>query len=110
MSTPAVSPALSMELYAKFFHGLANPTRFAIVELLLDRELCVGELVERLQVSQGQVSNQLSCLKWCGFVTARQEGKNVYYRVPDERVRTIVTLGKQVYSDNAAHISTCTRM
>ncbi|KPV44068.1 ArsR family transcriptional regulator [Alicyclobacillus ferrooxydans] len=98
------------ELYAKFFHGLSNATRFKITELLLDGEKSVGELVEAVGVSQGQVSNHLACLKWCGYVSSRQEGKYVLYRVTDERVRTIMQLAKGIVADNAAHISNCTRM
>lgn len=110
MPTHEPDTGLSTDLYAKFFHALSNPTRYAIVEYLLVREYNVSELVELLSVSQGQVSNQLACLKWCGFVTSRQEGKHVFYKITDERIRTILILGKQVVSDNAAHISACTRM
>lgn len=101
---------IQIELYAKFFHGLSNATRFKMMELLLEGEKSVSELVEAVGVSQGQVSNHLACLKWCGYVTSRQEGKYVLYRVTDERVRTIMQLVKEVVADNAAHISNCTRM
>ena len=102
--------SVQTELYAKFFHGLSNPTRFRIVEILLDGEKTVSELVDMLTVTQGQVSNHLACLKWCGYVSSRQNGKYVLYRISDERVRTILQLAKQVVGDNAAHISNCTRM
>ncbi|KUO94578.1 ArsR family transcriptional regulator [Ferroacidibacillus organovorans] len=98
------------ELYAKFFHGLSNPTRFRIVEILLDGEKTVSDLVYMLSVTQGQVSNHLACLKWCGYVSSRQDGKYVIYRITDERVRVIMQLAKEMVSDNAAHISQCTRM
>lgn len=99
------------ELHAKFFDGLANPTRLKIVELLLDRgELNVGEIIEAVQMSQGQVSNQLACLKWCGYVTSRSEGKFVYYRVTDVRIHNLIDLARAVMADNAERIRTCTRM
>ncbi|GAX91652.1 ArsR/SmtB family transcription factor [Effusibacillus lacus] len=101
---------IQSELYAKFFHGLSNPTRFRIVESLLDGEKSVSELVEILGANQSQVSNQLACLKWCGYVTSRQEGKYIYYQIADERVRQILELARQVVADNAAHINSCTRM
>ncbi|UOF90898.1 metalloregulator ArsR/SmtB family transcription factor [Fodinisporobacter ferrooxydans] len=102
--------AIQTDLYAKFFHGLSNPTRFRIIEILLDGEKNVGQLVEMLGQSQSQVSNQLACLKWCGYVTSRQEGKYVLYRISDERVRTILDLAKSIVADNAEHIRCCTRM
>ena len=99
------------ELHSKFFDGLANPTRLKIVELLLDRgEMKVGEIIDAVQMSQGQVSNQLACLKWCGFVTSRSEGKFVYYRVTDTRIRGLIDLARAVVADNADRIRACTRM
>lgn len=117
MRSPArVSEAASLaaddatELRAKFFHGLSHPVRLRIVLQLLDGEKNVGDLMALLGLKQAHVSNHLACLRWCGFVTSRQEGRNVYYAVADPRIREIVRLGQAVVADNAAHIAACTRM
>lgn len=102
--------SVQSELYAKFFSGLANPTRFKIVETLLEGEKTVTDLVDTLGASQSQVSNHLACLKWCGYVSCRQEGKFIYYQVTDQRIREILNLAKMVVADNALHITSCTRM
>lgn len=100
-----------LNLHARFFSGLANPTRLQIVELLLDAgELSVGELVEHIGCSQGQISNQLACLKWCGYVASRQEGRRVYYRVADSRIKKIIKLARTIVRENAEQIQSCTRM
>lgn len=101
---------IQSELYAKFFQGLSNPTRYKIIEALIDGPKNVSQLVDALGVSQSQISNQLVCLKWCGYVSSRQEGKYVYYQITDERILTIVELARSVVADNAHHISCCTRM
>ncbi|WP_170006494.1 ArsR/SmtB family transcription factor [Bacillus fonticola] len=101
---------VSSEIYAKFFHGLANPTRFKIALSLLDKEKNVSELVGELQLKQSQVSNQLACLKWCGYVDTRQEGKYVYYYIKDERVKQMILLATELVRDNAKQISECTRI
>lgn len=101
---------ISSEIYSKFFHGLSNPTRFKIALSLLDKEKNVSELVEELQLKQSQVSNQLACLKWCGYVDTRQEGKYVYYQIKDERVKQIILLATELVRDNAKQISECTRI
>jgi DNA-binding transcriptional ArsR family regulator len=101
---------ISSEVYAKFFHGLSNPTRFKIVISLLNKEKNVSELVEELQIKQSQVSNQLACLKWCGYVDTRQDGKFVYYQIKDNRILEILKLAAEVVGDNAARINECTRM
>ncbi|WP_407270671.1 ArsR/SmtB family transcription factor [Radiobacillus sp. PE A8.2] len=101
---------ISSEIYAKFFHGLSNPTRFQIALSLLDKEKNVSELVDELEIKQSQVSNQLACLKWCGYVDTRKVGKYIYYQIKDERIKQIITLASEVVGDNAKQISECTRM
>ncbi|MDA8145371.1 MAG: metalloregulator ArsR/SmtB family transcription factor [Thermaerobacter sp.] len=99
-----------LELHAKFFRGLANPLRLQIIELLLDGEKNVSELVHRTGVTQGQVSNALACLRWCGYVASRQEGRYTFYRIAHHRVRDLVLAAREMVALNAAHIYSCCRM
>ncbi|MCI0484904.1 MAG: metalloregulator ArsR/SmtB family transcription factor [candidate division NC10 bacterium] len=99
-----------LQLEAKFFRGLGDPTRLKILELLLQRERTVTELVKTLGVPQGRVSSHLACLSWCGYVTAFRQGRNRHYRVADRRVRKILELARDMVSDNAKHIWACTRI
>jgi DNA-binding transcriptional ArsR family regulator len=99
------------EITAKFFHGLSDLTRLQIVELLLDEgEQNVSELVAALGQPQSRVSNHLACLRWCGYVDSRRDGKFVYYRVADPRVRQILALARGMIADHASAILSCTRM
>ena len=105
------SPPRVTDLVAKYFRGLGDPIRLRILELLReDEELSVGALVERLGMPQPKVSNHLACLRWCGYVDSRREGKYVYYRVSDPRVRQLLELARRVIADNAAAILSCTRL
>ncbi|HVB63796.1 MAG TPA: metalloregulator ArsR/SmtB family transcription factor [Nitrolancea sp.] len=100
-----------LEITAKFFRGLADPTRLRIVELLLDEgEQSVSNLVARLGQSQGRISSHLACLRWCGYVSSRREGKYVYYQVTDERIATTIEIARGIIIDHAEAILTCTRM
>lgn len=101
---------LSSELIAKFFHGLSNPARLKIALALLNDKKTVSELVKELGMKQSQISNQLVCLKWCGYVSARKEGKFVYYQITDERVKKIIEMARKIVADNAENINCCTRM
>lgn len=97
-------------LAARFFRVLGDPTRVRALRLLLDAptgEYSVGELVEALGAPQSRVSTHLGCLRWCGLVLTRREGKQVYYRIADTRVRDILTLGTALAGDNMAGIATC---
>ena len=104
------SPARS-DLLAKYFRGLGDPTRLRILALLrAEGELSVGELVERLGLSQPLVSNHLACLRWCGFIAARREHRTVYNLIADERVAMLVDLADSLLADNAEHVAACCRI
>ena len=99
------------DLVAKYFRGLGDLTRIRILELLRDEgELSVGELVERLRVSQPKVSNHLACLRWCGFIDSRREHRVVYNRIADKRVVRMVGLAHALLDDNAEHVAACCRI
>jgi DNA-binding transcriptional ArsR family regulator len=107
---PFQLPALPerSDLVAKYFRTLADPTRLRILQLLhAERELAVGEIAERLGVTQPGVSNHLACLRWCGFVATRREHRTAYNFIADERVLTLLTLGDELLADNAEHVAAC---
>jgi DNA-binding transcriptional ArsR family regulator len=105
-----VAPVAS-DLVAKYFRGLGDPIRLRILELLRSEgELSVGELVRRLALPQPHVSNHLACLRWCGFVEARRDGRTVYNRIADERVEAMLELAESLLADNAEHVAACCRI
>ena len=102
------SAPLPTDLVAKYFRGLGDPIRLRILELLrAEGELSVGELVVRLGLPQPQVSNHLACLRWCGFVAARREGRTVFNRIADARVEAMLELAQSLLADNAEHVAVC---
>ena len=74
-----------MVAYAKSgWEALADPTRRAIFERLLERPYAVTELARGLPVTRPAVSQHLKVLKGAGLVRDRQAGKQRIYRVePD---------------------------
>ena len=112
-SAPFRLPAapLAADLVAKYFRGLGDPSRLRILELLRDEgELSVSELVERLALPQPKVSNHLACLRWCGFIEARREGRTVFNRISDPRVEAMLDLAHALLADNAEHVAACCRI
>jgi DNA-binding transcriptional ArsR family regulator len=98
------------ELYARIFKVLGDPTRLRLLALLLEAPpigRTVGELVAALGAPQGRVSTHLGCLRWCGLVQAAREGKYVYYRLSDERVRHLLSIAGSMLRDHAADIASC---
>ncbi len=109
-STATIEYDLEVDLVTRFFQVLADPTRVRIVELLLEGEKNVSELVQRLGVPQARVSSHLGCLRWCGYIGSRREGKFVYYRVTDPRVSELMRLARTIMAENAEAIASCLRL
>ena len=63
------------------FAALADGTRRHLLERLAGSDLAVSELMTGLEISQAAVSQHLRVLREAGLVTARQEGRNVYYQL-----------------------------
>ncbi len=63
------------------FHAMSEPLRLQVIELLREKELCVCELCEILDVSQSKLSFHLKNLKDANLIIPRQEGRWIYYRL-----------------------------
>lgn len=96
-------------IQAKFFRGLADPARLAILEALRDGPRTVGEIVAATELSQSNTSNHLSCLRDCGLVARRPFGRQAYYEIVDARVADLLRLSEGLVADVAADIYQCTR-
>lgn len=81
--TPTHSSALS-----RLGHALSDGTRAGILLALRDAAARPSDLAGSLGVSKQAMSNQLACLRGCGLVVARAEGRNVWYRLADEKLGT----------------------
>ncbi|MTD59042.1 ArsR/SmtB family transcription factor [Amycolatopsis pithecellobii] len=66
---------------ASTFEVLAEPRRREILDLLRVRERPVGDLVERLSLSQPAVSKHLKVLREAGLVEVRQDAQRRWYRL-----------------------------
>ncbi len=103
-------PGTGVRASARFLKGLGDATRLRILDVLLERERTVGELVEVLELSQARVSTHLACLRWCGYVQARKEGRRVWYAVRDHRIERLLRLVAALAAPNARHLASCTRI
>ena len=74
---------------AEWFRALGDPTRVKIVGALMNRELCVHDLAELLEMGQSAVSHQLRYLRNVRMVKRRKEGKTAYYSLDDAHIEEI---------------------
>lgn len=74
---------VDLAVRARFFHGLADRSRLAILDALRDGERSAGEVAAAAGLTPSNASRHLACLKDCGLVEARQDWRHVYYRLAD---------------------------
>ena len=76
---------------------MANPKRLLILCNLLDEELSVGELSERVQLAQSPLSQHLSKLRALRLVATRRDGQMIRYRLASAGVASILTTLYRIY-------------
>jgi len=86
---PTAAPALDVSRAARWFHALSDETRLEIVARLAGGERCVCELTDALDAAQSRLSFHLRTLKDAGIVTARREGRWIYYTLDREALTQI---------------------
>ena len=65
-----------------FFKCLSDETRLNIVTLIVEnKELCVCDLIEKLQLSQPKISRHLALLRAAGLLQDRRQSQWVYYSI-----------------------------
>lgn len=99
----------SLALKAKLFRGFSDASRLSILEALRARPLTVSEIIKATGLSQSNTSNHLRCLRDCGLVSAESVGRQVTYRLSDERVHDLLGLAEAILSDVARGVYECTR-
>lgn len=106
-SSPPISSVYPLR--AKFFRGLADPSRLAIMESSRPASLTVGAIVAATGLTQSNVSNHLSCLLECGLVTREQQGRFAVYALADQRIEALLALADDVIGDLADTLGGCVR-
>ncbi|HII00656.1 TPA: helix-turn-helix transcriptional regulator [Methanosarcinaceae archaeon] len=88
----AVPEAESITRMAAVFQALQSDTRLKILFLLKQKEMCVCELEQALEVTQSAVSHSLRTLRQLDLVRVRREGKFTIYYIADEHVRMLIEM------------------
>lgn len=70
--------------YMRVFKAFADPKRVRILELLCKSEECACVLLDDLNISQPTLSHHMKILCDSGIVTARKEGRWMYYRINED--------------------------
>ncbi|WP_037029157.1 ArsR/SmtB family transcription factor [Psychrilyobacter atlanticus] len=83
----------SLDQTAKFFKILGDGTRFKIITILLEGEMCVCDIATTLNMTHSSISHQLKVLRENRVLKNRKDGKIVYYSLNDNHVKNIILQG-----------------
>ena len=98
MASPHLRPIL--------FHGLADPSRLRILELLRERPLRVTDVVAATGMSQPNASTHLACLWECGLAQRARRGREVHYWLADG-VAELLAAADSLLDRAGDHIRSC---
>ena len=79
--------------------GLANESRLMIMCVLSEGEVSVGQLNQRIKLSQSALSQHLAVLREQGLVQTRRESQTIYYSLADSAALNIIELLHNVYCE-----------
>ncbi|KAF0134801.1 MAG: ArsR family transcriptional regulator [Candidatus Saganbacteria bacterium] len=74
------------EMHAEICKVLSNPKRIEIINTLRDKELSVGDLLDKLRIKKANLSQHLAVMRSKGIVKTRRNGVNIYYRIANRKV------------------------
>jgi DNA-binding transcriptional ArsR family regulator len=95
-----ISPKLCRSVgdASELLKHIANPNRLSIVCYLMEQESSVSHLEEELGIRQPTLSQQLSELRDAGIIEGRRDGKTIFYRVADHRIKRLVQTLRDLFS------------
>ena len=89
-----------MKKTVKILKALSDPTRLRIIMLLLERNLCVCELLFILDMEQSRISHQLRILRDAELVEDIRDGKWIVYTIPGEIRKKLNPLLDQIFGED----------
>jgi DNA-binding transcriptional ArsR family regulator len=103
-----MSNDLYLDTKMKFFKGFGDKTRLAILHSLKEGEMTVSEIVDKAQMKQSNVSQHLACLRGCGIIKSRQEGKFTYYSIRNDEILRFLDAADSILKGISNEVYCCT--
>jgi DNA-binding transcriptional ArsR family regulator len=98
---PGLAPAVAL------FRSLGDPTRLAILRRIATGEARVVDLTGELGLAQSTVSKHLACLRDCGLIDYRAEGRQSFYALTRPELLDLLRSAEQVLSATGEAVALC---
>ena len=97
-----------LQVAAALFHSLSDPSRLAILQHLVFGEHRVRDLTEHLGLAQSTVSAHLACLRECGLVASRPQGRaSVFSLVSAPELLAVLAAAERLLATTGQGVALC---
>ena len=97
-----------LQVAAALFHSLSDPSRLAILQHLIFGEHRVRDLTEHLGLAQSTVSAHLACLRECGLVASRPQGRaSVFSLVSAPELLAVLAAAERLLATTGQGVALC---
>lgn len=104
---PATDTCAHLSPAAALFHSLSDQTRLSIVKRMAGGEVRVGDLTGELGLAQSTVSAHVACLRDCGLVQGRVQGRSVYYSLSRPELMDMLEAAEVLLAATGNAVSLC---
>ncbi|WP_099040958.1 ArsR/SmtB family transcription factor [Mycobacterium neglectum] len=104
---PSTRPSSDLAPAVALFHSLSDPTRLAILHRLTEGEARVVDLTSLVGAAQSTVSAHLACLRDCGLVAGRPEGRQMFYSLARPELMDLLSSAETLLSATGNKVALC---
>ena len=98
---------IDLDLKVKFLRAFGDKTRVKILECIKYEEKTVSQIVESIEGNQSNISQHLACLRGCGIIAGRSEGKYVYYGLRNQQIKELLDTFDNVFKQIEDNVACC---
>lgn len=99
--------ACGLDPAAALFRSLGDPVRLKIVKRMASGEVRVGDLTRELGLAQSTASMHVACLRDCGLVEGRSQGRSVYYSLSRPELMDMLAQAEVLLAATGSAVSLC---
>lgn len=96
-----------LEAAVSLFHSLSDANRLAIVRRVAVGETRVVDLVDQLGLAQSTVSSHMACLRDCGLVVGRPQGRQVFYSLARPELMDLLAAAETLLRATGSAVALC---
>lgn len=85
---------------AAILKQLSNPHRLMILCCITNGELTVGDLNEKIALSQSALSQHLAKLRESNIVSTRRESQTIYYKIANPKIKSLLEVLQEQFCEN----------